>query len=74
MSKKDYTEFDAALMAHIASGKNQAGILECQGDIRRLAEPHQGQSAPVFRVVDRRLQALRHAGKIRFNGKNWELR
>lgn len=71
--KKDYTEFDAALLAHIKAGKNKAMNLEYQGDIIRLAAPHASTSSPVFRVVDRRLQALRRAGKIRFNGKHWEL-
>jgi hypothetical protein len=45
--------------------------LEYNESLRTLAAPHQGSSTPVFRVIDRRLQALRKKGMLRFNGKAW---
>lgn len=76
--KKDYTEFDAALLAHITSGVNTMMLLDYKSDLKKLAVPlvdvdRWGQPTPHFRIIDRRLQALRRAEKIRFNGKQWEL-
>lgn len=74
--KKDYTEFDAALLAHITAGSNKMLVLEGKADLQKLSVPLReidrwGSPTPHFRIIDRRLQALRRAEKIRFNGKFW---
>ena len=76
--KKDYTEFDTALLAHITAGCSTMKLLEYKDDLKKLAAPltdtdRWGSPTPHFRMIDRRLQALRRAEKIRFNGKHWEL-
>lgn len=80
----DYTKFDAALLAEIRKDSRRLGYLM---DVRRLrnlavnilgAEKVAAARLPyasfgiVGRVFDRRLQALRRAGKIRYTGKVWE--
>lgn len=71
--KTDYTRFDEQLLSLIQSGVDKMSMLETRSVLRDLAKPHQdGGRTPAFRVIDRRLQALRKAGKIRFNGKGWE--
>lgn len=77
MKHPDYADFDAALLAQIAGGRNTMMSLDsvASGLITR-AEPfctkdRYGNRKPAFRIIDRRLQALRKRGKIRFNGKAW---
>lgn len=74
--KPDYTEFDKALIHAIAGGRNTMAQLETSSRLRQLAEPHRskdwfGDLVPTFRVIDRRLQALRKRGEIMFTGKVW---
>lgn len=70
--RPDYTDFDKELLAGIACGCDTMAMLD--GRMRALAEPFARTSNnPTYRIVDRRLQALRKAGKIRFNNKTWEL-
>jgi hypothetical protein len=72
MAKPDYQEFDCALLAQIQAGCNAMMRLEYSPELQKLAAPHQdGGRTPVFRVIDRRLQALRKAGKVRWDGKVW---
>ncbi len=80
MSKPDYTAFDAELLRLIAAGKNQMMLLDSRkenGLLFELAKPHcvrPGKSAEVeWRIIDRRLQALRKKGAIRYYGKVWEV-
>lgn len=80
MSKPDYTAFDAELLRLIADGKNQMMLLDNRkenGRLFELAKPHcvrPGKYAEVeWRIIDRRLQALRKKGVIRYNGKVWEV-
>jgi hypothetical protein len=77
MAIPDYTEFDNALLELIASGVNTMTALDSTKRLRPLIEPHRvkdrwGHLTPEFRVIDRRLQALRKKGAIRFAGKVWE--
>lgn len=69
----NYTEFDAALLAHIAAGRNVAHMLLKQRDLLTAGGAAVlGQC--MDRVIDRRLQALRAAGQIRFNRKaGWQI-
>lgn len=77
MKRTDYTEFDKALLSLITVGVNTMAELESRrGGLRDLAEPHRtpdryGILCEPSRVINRRLQALRKRGTIRFNGKSW---
>lgn len=70
MSK--YAEYDSNLLSLIKGGCNTLDAL-----VRRLADANKqfDKSADRWRVTDRRLQALRRAGKIVFNHsrKSWYL-
>lgn len=67
MSKPDYTEFDAELLAHIKSGNKRAQLL-------KMAEPFCTKDTPDWRILDRRLQALRKKGVIRHStARGWEI-
>jgi hypothetical protein len=70
MAKPNYQEFDRALLSQIQAGRNTMTLLGHTSDLRALAVPHQGK-AQAFRVIDRRLQALRKARKVRWDGKVW---
>lgn len=69
----DYTKFDAALMASISSGICRFDAL----DVNLKSQAQEFCSTPQadpFRVVDRRLQALRKMKKVSFNSKTgWTL-
>lgn len=75
MSKNDYTSLDAALIRLIKSGKTQFGMLVDSRLLRGLTAPFVTANSPEWRVIDRRLQALRRAGRIRFSRINgaWEV-
>ncbi|SFF33500.1 hypothetical protein [Paracidovorax wautersii] len=64
---RDYTDFDKKMLALIASGENTAAALTTALDAE--AKPLMNQPKEEFRVVDRRLQALRKKGLI-----TWERR
>jgi hypothetical protein len=77
LMKNDYTQFDATLQLKIMAGINTAHRLEPA--MQDLAEPFcygssGSWSTPAYRIVDRRLQALRKAGKIAFDGKVWSVK
>lgn len=71
-SKKDYSKLDAAILAQIAGGNCKArGLNSALDDLAREAD----RDSEEFRVIDRRLQALRKKGKIEFDTKNgWSLK
>lgn len=76
MSK--YDEFDKALLDLIANGYNTLTVLDTdKTGLRALAEPHRTNDrfgkTPYFRVIDRRLQALRKVGKIHYQDKRWSV-
>jgi hypothetical protein len=71
--KPDYTEFDNALLDLIANGCNTMMALDSKpSGLPALAEPFARLSNnPTSRIIDRRLQALRKKGAVRFSGKVW---
>jgi hypothetical protein len=71
--KPDYSKFDAALLDLIANRVNTMTQLDSKSSgLRELAEPFaRASNNPTFRIVDRRLQALRKRGDLRFNGRYW---
>lgn len=75
MAKPDYKEFDRTLMENIQAERNTMRLLDgAASGLPALAMPFRdGGRTPVFRVIDRRLQALRKAGKLRWSGKVWEI-
>lgn len=64
---RDYTDFDKNLLASIGVGRNTAAALSTAMDAE--AKPLMNRPGEEFRVVDRRLQALRKKGVI-----EWERR
>lgn len=80
----DYTKFDAALLAEIRKDSRRLGYLMDVPSLRNLAVKILGAGTVatarmpyasfgiVGRIFDRRLQALRRAGKIRYTGRVWE--
>lgn len=71
MSAEKYTDVDARLLRNIAAGVNTLTRLECDSVLMTLCAPFANAHNPEFRVIDRRLQANRKAGKIRYNGRAW---
>ncbi len=71
--KPNYTEVDAELLAQIQAGNNRAKLLCGQARLLKKVEPFCSHESPDWRVIDRRLQALRKKGVIRHDGKVWEL-
>lgn len=77
MTKHDYTAFDAELMRLIKLGFNTFTTIQTP-KVLDMAKPFCRNSkspygdTPEWRIVDRRLQALRKAGKIRYIGGRWE--
>lgn len=84
MSATNYTEVDAAIVAFVASnpGTSPSSSQSLQGQVLSLAdnEPvsrfttHQ-LACEGMRMIDRRLQALRKSGRIKFSkvSRVWEL-
>jgi hypothetical protein len=66
---KDFTTLDCAIMTRIAEGA--CTFASINAAVEHLAEPHAGEPANTFRVVDRRLQALRKRGLIYFGKTKW---
>ena len=70
-----YDNLDSLILAELKSGSRtfaflNAGLVRCECD--RLERAGCGES---FRILDRRLQALRKKAKIEFDTKNgWGLR
>lgn len=59
---RDYTEFDKKMLALIDAGTKTAAALTTALDAE--AKPLMNQPKEEFRVIDRRLQALRKKGVI----------
>lgn len=74
MSK--YTEFDELLIQSIKAGRNTFTTMQTREMINRatpLAPVDRFGARNEFRVFDRRLQALRKAGKIRYKKGVWHV-
>jgi len=72
----DYSKFDAALLAEIQRRPGRFAYL-ITPKLREMAQVLALQDAVpalkgTYPIFDRRLQALRRAGKIRYTGKVWE--
>lgn len=67
---KDFTQLDAAIVEEIKAGNNTFTLLQ-QSRAAALAEPFVTPRGDVERVIDRRLQALRKKGAIRYSKGVW---
>lgn len=76
MTTSKSAQLDAKLLELIGRGTGVFGAIAAQKDVIALAEPLTTEKSEPWRIVDRRLQALRKAGKISFSRKNdkWELK
>ena len=70
-----YAQLDVKLLELIRSGADTFNVLVVRRDINELAAPHETATTEAWRVVDRRIQALRKAGEIAFrrDAQRWEV-
>lgn len=61
---KDFFILDHAIMAAVTRGKKEHCVLCQDEDVKSSAMPFVTATAPVFRVVDRRMQSLRKRGLL----------
>lgn len=73
MPGNKYADFDLLLISLIKNGYNTFTQLEGNSELRRMAKVFCPDASLEFRVIDRRLQANRKAGKIRYAGTVWVL-
>lgn len=75
MTQGKYAELDAKILELVRNGADTFNALVVRRDINELAAPHETATTEAWRVVDRRLQALRKAGKIAFrrDAQRWEV-
>jgi hypothetical protein len=68
-----FKEIDAAIIAKIGQGCTQFAQLSNNQELEALAMPlSEGRRSHAWRVLDRRLQALRKAGRIAYDcGTGW---
>jgi hypothetical protein len=72
-----YDKIDALILATISDrpkGFSEIFVSTLQDECKRIAaeQPKRSPFEPVpYRILDRRLQALRKAGSIKFTGKGW---
>lgn len=75
MSRADYTELDAAILHELSASRLTAATI-CARVVRisePLATPDRWGDRAGWRVVDRRLQALRKSGAIETRNQRWQL-
>ena len=74
IAKKDYSKIDALIVDSIKNGSDRFLFINT-GDVRRESESlSTAKPEEAFRVVDRRLQALRGDGKIKHCNGKWIIR
>lgn len=65
--KNDYTKLDAAIITQVAKGC--IGFTALFGVVDKHSRIFTDYKTPSWRIVDRRLQALRKAGRISYQRK-----
>lgn len=75
MTQGKYAELDAKILELVRNGADTFNALVVRRDINKLTAPHETATTEGWRVVDRRLQALRKAGEISFrrDARRWEV-
>lgn len=73
MNTPDYTDLDKLITEAVANGFNTAAKMMATPDLKAAAGKHADAQSPDWRVVDRRLQAMRKKGAITFDkhGREW---
>lgn len=74
MSK--FAQIDGAILEAIAGGRDTFTALQTRAlmdQAAQLSKPDRYGDRPAWRVLDRRLQALRKAGRIQFVKGRWAL-
>lgn len=66
--KNDYSQLDAAILERIQNGHTFASQIE-GGEAAAEARKFASAKMPEFRVIDRRLQAMRKTGLIAYSHK-----
>lgn len=71
-----YDQYDERLIRAIENGADTMDALARNPDLTKLAQPLRvadrwGHLTPEFRIVDKRLQALRKSGRISFVNRRW---
>lgn len=65
-TKTDYSYLDMLIQERIAAGNNTFSKID-GGEVYKQAQWLEGQiKSPAFRIIDRRLQALRKKGLIKY--------
>lgn len=79
MNTNTYTEFDQKVLEAVSAGADQFCKILVHGDIKERAQriadqPSISRGGATFgvHVLDRRLQALRRAGKIAYVERAWK--
>lgn len=74
----DYTKLDAAILNKIGGPPKQFYLInvrdvaeECERISNEIGKSRSCFGVPPFRILERRLQALRKAGKIQSTSKGW---
>lgn len=65
MDKKDYTKLDAAILEQLLAGNKKFVGLSVR--LEAIATPFASEKAEPWRVIDRRLQALRKTGLVSYS-------
>ena len=69
----DYTAIDSAILRAIGDGRVRASTIEVSAHVEAKAAVN-GPNDSTMRVIDRRLQALKRAGQIRFeSAAGWSI-
>jgi hypothetical protein len=74
----DYAKLDAAILNKIGAAPKQFALInvrdvaeECKRISKEIGTSRSHYGVEPFRILDRRLQALRKSGKILSTGKGW---
>lgn len=66
-NKTDYAALDSAILDAICAGRREFSDIAYRGEVDARAKAlASAESAPSWRIVDRRLQAMRKAGKLTY--------
>jgi len=75
MNQNDYSALDAEILKLINAGCNTFTAMRVNSNLIALSQPFVTERTEDWRIIDRRLQALRKASKIRYrkSEQTWEI-
>ena len=68
-----YNQLDAAILSQIAEGGKGFNVILARNNAMARPFCNEGMEMEPWRVIDRRLQALRKAKKIVYRGRFWHM-